>query len=384
MIDQICMQGLLCREALKSMISIAANHKETFSIMHTDVSRAYFHAKAQRPVLERLPGENRVGADAGKVGLLKKSMSGTPDAASNWECDWQEHIKSWGFRLGLSSKNSFYRKVYQVSGMTHGDDFVLTGPTERLAEFKSKMKGVYPIKAKIINHGSTESIKALNRRLHWRKRGVAYQHDPRHADVLVKELWLERGNSVQTPVTHDATEGEAKPLDQAQHSKYRSQVARCLFLSQDRADITNFVNELCQKMSNPDQQSMAKLKRLVRYLKRERQWGPVFSYGRMAEEATTFTDSDWGGCKETRISSSAGVILLGDHTLNAYTRKQKIIAKSSAEAELYAAALGASGSKGIVSLLKDVGYEMKPVLAIDAKATEHILHRTRHRKTEAR
>ena len=34
-------------EALKAIISIASNHKETFSIMHIDVSRAYFHAKAQ-------------------------------------------------------------------------------------------------------------------------------------------------------------------------------------------------------------------------------------------------------------------------------------------------------------------------------------------------
>ena len=61
------------------------------------------------------------------------------------------------------------------------------------------------------------------------------------------------------------------------------------------------------------------------------------------------------------------VIQLGNHTLKAYTRKQKIIAKSSAEAELYAAALGTSESKGIVSLLKDLGYELKPVLATDAR-----------------
>ena len=57
------------------------------------------------------------------------------------------------------------------------------------------------------------------------------------------------------------------------------------------------------------------------------------------------------------------------------TRKQNIIARRSAEAGLYTAALGASESKGIVSLLRGLGYEMKPVLAIDAKATEHILHR---------
>ena len=84
-------------EALNATISIAANHKETFSIMHIDVSRAYFHAKAQRPVLIRLPVEDRMGTDAGKVGVMKKSMYGTRDAASNWERDWQENVKKWGF-----------------------------------------------------------------------------------------------------------------------------------------------------------------------------------------------------------------------------------------------------------------------------------------------
>ena len=38
-------------EALKTIISIAASHSLEFSLMHVDVSRAYFHAKAQRPVL---------------------------------------------------------------------------------------------------------------------------------------------------------------------------------------------------------------------------------------------------------------------------------------------------------------------------------------------
>ena len=66
--------------------------------------------------------------------------------------------------------------------------------------------------------------------------------------------------------------------------------------------------------------------------------GQIFGYGRLVEEVTIFTDSNLAGCKETRKSSSAGLIMLGDHALKAYTRKQKIIARSSAEAELYAAA----------------------------------------------
>ena len=67
-------------------------------------------------------------------------------------------------------------------------------------------------------------------------------------------------------------------------------------------------------------------------------------------------------------------VLLGSHTLKACIRKQKTTERSTAEAEPYAAALGTSESKGTVSLLKDLGYEVKPGLAIDAKATEHILH----------
>ena len=71
--------------------------------------------------------------------------------------------------------------------------------------------------------------------------------------------------------THDATEEEEpEPLNQVLHSKCRSQVARCLFLSEDRADIAFIVSELCHRMSNPTQQSFSRLKRLVRCLKRER------------------------------------------------------------------------------------------------------------------
>ena len=50
--------------------------------------------------------------------------------------------------------------------MTHGDNFVLTRPTKKLMEPERKMTSVYPIKAKIIGHGSPKSIKTLNKRLH--------------------------------------------------------------------------------------------------------------------------------------------------------------------------------------------------------------------------
>ena len=66
---------------------------------------------------------------------------------------------------------------------------------------------------------------------------------------------------MQAPATHDVAEEGREPLDQVQHSKYRSQVARCLFFSEVRSDVTFILNELSRRMSNPTQQSLAKLKR---------------------------------------------------------------------------------------------------------------------------
>ena len=148
-------------------------------------------------------------------------------------------------------------------------------------------------------------------------------------------------------------------MDYMHSSQRRSQIARCLTPCQDRADTTFIVKELCQRMSDPAHQSLAKLKRLARYLKRERQWRQTVSCAKKSEEVTTYSDS------VTRTSSSAGVTLIGNHAFVAYTRKQMMIARSSAESELFAAALRVSESKGIVSLLFDLGYVMKPVLAID-------------------
>ena len=70
--------------------------------MHADVSRAYFHAKAQRAVLVKLPAEDWSGKDVGNFGLLKKRMYGSRDAESNREKD--RHLESWGYELGAQFK----------------------------------------------------------------------------------------------------------------------------------------------------------------------------------------------------------------------------------------------------------------------------------------
>ena len=115
-------------------------------------------------------------------------------------------------------------------------------------------------------------------------------------------------------------------------------------------------------MTDASQHSFAKLKRLFRYVKGERQWIDSFLRLRLG----------WRRRNEEIVKR--GSRARSATLLKAYTRKQKIIARCSAEAELYAAALGASEAKGVESMLSDLGFVVKPELIIDAKATGLILH----------
>ena len=160
--------------------------------------------------------------------------------------------------------------------MTHGDDFVITGLADRHNEHKNQIAGVHHQK----NHHQSwvnRTHQCIKQKIALGNRGLVYQYDPRHVDVLVKDLGLEYGNAVQTSTIHDVTDEEPAPLDHMQSSQHRSQVARCLFLSQDRADVTFIANEFCHVMLNSTLQSLAKLKRPVRHLNSERQWRQIFS-----------------------------------------------------------------------------------------------------------
>ena len=161
---------------------------------------------------------------------------------------------------------------------------------------------------------------------------------------------------MQTQIFDDVKDENPVWLDPEQISKYGSHVTSIFSVN----------------VSDLSQHSFTKLKRLVRYLKGQRQWIQVFKLGDMSSEATVFSDSDCWRKRNDEIVK-LGVALAGRHSLKAYTRKQKIIARSSSGAELYAGALGASEAKGVQSMMCDLRSVMKPVLIIDAKA-----HRTHH------
>jgi hypothetical protein len=85
-------------------------------------------------------------------------------------------------------------------------------------------------------------------------------------------------------------------------------------------------------MHDPRTQHITALKRIIRYLKGTLTHGLHISHS-LVDTLTTYTDADWGGCPDTRRSTSGYCVYLGDNLVPWSAKQQQTLSCSSAEAE---------------------------------------------------
>ena len=97
-----------------------------------------------------------------------------------------------------------------------------------------------------------------------------------------------------------------------------------------------------------------------------------------AEGVTVRTNSDWGGNRWNRKSTSGGEITMGRHCIKTWSTTQGAVALSSAEAEFYAMVDGVTKGKWMVTVAKELGFrEMRTevVLGTDSSAAKRFVSR---------
>ena len=144
------------------------------------------------------------------------------------------------------------------------------------------------------------------------------------------------------PVNADVTpkKPEEQILDCDNHSRYRSLVGGLLYLSvSTRPDISFSVSALARQVHAPTKRHSAYLKRILRYIAGTISLGLNFprSAGTLSPNSiAAHVDTDWGVCRETRRSTTGYVITINGPPILWRTRRQTIIALSSAQSEYIA------------------------------------------------
>ncbi len=370
-------------ESLRLLVSIAASMdsgKTKKKIMVNDVSRAYFHAAAQREVDVEIPKEDDRRQNGKKCGRLNLSMYGTRDAAQNWQQRYSTHLKSVGFTQGRATPCVFKHQQKGIDTLIHGDDYVSIGPASGLHWLRVELEKRFALKTHIIGpeSGDDKEAKVLNRIIRYTPTAIEFEGDQRHAEIIARELNVDGARSVSTPGSREdekADEDKKKPLDANKATRFRQIAARANYLSMDRPDAQYAIKEICRDMSSPTENSWGRLKRLGRYLNSRPRLVTRYPWSGKISEVHVCTDADWAGCKATRKSTSGGAMTVNGHTIKTWAKTQYSVALSSAESELYAAARGVQEALGIASILADWGVPVKACLYTDAKAALGIIAR---------
>ena len=356
-------------EALKLLLSMSASGNTGELIMINDVSRAFFHAKATRDVFVQLPDEDRKPGEE--------------------RLEYSRRLVEHGFSQGIATPCVFHHKEKGIRTLVHGDDYVSVGKPQHLKWMKEMLEHKYQIKTHVLGpgEGEVQQLKILNRIISWDgNRGITYEADPRHVEIMVEQLKLGEAKTVTTPGTKDegkTQEDSETRLGKEEASQYRALVARCNYLGPDRPDIAYSVKELARGMAEPTRGNLLQLKRLGRYLKGRPRMQQLFRWQEMPKMLTTYTDAAWAGCKATRKSTTGGCMKLGNHSIKGWSKTQSLVALSSGESELYATLKAAAETLGMLSIMKDLGWIMRGELWGDASAALGIIHRrglgkTRH------
>jgi hypothetical protein len=135
---------------------------------------------------------------------------------------------------------------------------------------------------------------------------------------------------------------------------YRELIGSLLYLSEGtRPDISNTVSKLAQFVNAPSKECWTAAKRVLRYLKRTKEYGIVFT--KTGKSLQGYSDSDWGGCLLDRRSYSGYAFILGDACVSWKSQKQKCVATSSCEAEYDSLASSMKEAIYLNSLLSEIG-----------------------------
>ncbi|KAE8692073.1 hypothetical protein F3Y22_tig00110860pilonHSYRG00043 [Hibiscus syriacus] len=135
--------------------------------------------------------------------------------------------------------------------------------------------------------------------------------------------------------------------------QFRSLAGALQYLTLTRPDLSYSVNSICQYMHASTTDHFRALKRILRYVKGTYHYGLQLSRD-SSSTLLGYSDADWAGCPVTRCSTTGYTVYFGQSLISWCSKKQTIVARSSAEVEYRALASVAAELSWALQLLREL------------------------------
>ena len=300
--------------------------RDVKKLIFIDISKAYLYAPVDKDIYVELPESM---GKKGICGRLNFALYGTRDAARYWEDELQRTFLELGFQVGTSSPSLYWHERKDVRVYIHGDDIVGCGSESHLEWVAKELKTRYKTKVRALIGPEPQDEKEatiLNRTVRWEKHGIDYEADARHAGKIIEQMNMKNANGAKVPGNVREENDDDLELEGKDVTFFRRLAATANYLSADRLDIQYAVKEVCRRMPHPTLGAMRRLKKIARYLRSNPRMILKFPSQTFQDTIIVPVDSDWGGCKESRKSTSGGLVMWGASTLRSWSSTQKLVA----------------------------------------------------------
>ena len=361
---------------VRILLSLAANLD--WPLHQMDVKNAFLNGELEEEVFMTIPPGFSKGNE-GKVCRLRKSLYGLKQSPRAWIDRFSRVMKGQGYHQGQSDHTLFTqcsKDGKKTILIVYVDDIVLTGDDKREID---RLKKVLASEFEIKQLGELRYF--LGMEVARSRKGISVSQRKYILDLLTETGMLGCRPS-DTPMEARSPEDEGRLVDVDQ---YQRLVGRLIYLSHTRPDIAFAVSIVSQHMHSPKETHLQAVYRILRYLKGSPGKGLLFSKS-PNRGVEVFSDADWAGSKVDRRSTTGYCTFIWGNLVTWRSKKQSVVSRSSAEAELRAVAQGVCEGLWIKKVFRDLQMSVAGSIKLycDNQAAINISHnpvqhdRTKH------
>ncbi|KAJ9709547.1 hypothetical protein PVL29_001161 [Vitis rotundifolia] len=354
--------------SVRLLLSLAAMC--SWPLYQLDIKNAFLHGDlAEEVYMEQPPGFVAQG-ESGLVCRLRRSLYGLKQSPRAWFGRFSSVVQEFGMLRSTADHSIFYHHnslrqcIYLV---VYVDDIVITG---------SDQDGIQKLKQHLFTHFQTKDLGKLKYflgiEIAQSSSGVVLSQRKYALDIL-EETGMLDCKPVDTPMDPNVklVPGQGEPLGDP--GRYRRLVGKLNYLTITRPDISFPVSVVSQFLQSPCDSHWDAVIRILRYIKSTPGQGVLYE-NRGHTQVVGYTDADWAGSPTDRRSTSGYCVFIGGNLISWKSKKQDVVARSSAEAEYRAMALATCELIWLRHLLRELrfGKDEQMKLICDNQAALHI------------
>lgn len=346
------------KTSIRVLIAIAAAKRQplrAFDISSAYTAEQYTHDRPVYVTQHPLFNGTMMHPNA-KYGKLKLNLYGTPSAAATYFNGLRQHLAQHGFVATSSDPCLFIHRSKAILVCSTTDDFLVTAPTlEHISHFARTLRSKYHIK----ELGRPKQhigwlLTYANHTIHISQPHLIQKALDKHAMTEANP------RSSPLPSKPDFDDEALSPkLDTENAELYRSTIGDLRYLADStRFDVAFATSRLARHSKAPTTKHMMLLKHVLRYLKRTKTHGILYS-DIPAPPLESYADADFA--QSTNRKSTSGAIHVSFGAPVAWlSKRQSTVALSTCEAEYLAASYAVQETLWLRHLIAELTNPDKP------------------------